>query len=127
MLRDLSGKTLYARVRMTSPAVADHGYDFNVVAQDFIDDDDDSNDWKWFATCYNGSGNCADNPSGETYTMGTWVALALPMLADLAPDEFAFDSVRKLAFEIGTKYWAEGEPFSYDDAPAAFEVDYVAW
>jgi hypothetical protein len=127
MLYDLAGKTLYLRVRLSSASANGHGYDFNVVAQDFIDDDDDSNDWKWFSTCYNGSGSCPDNPSGETYSTDTWVQVVLPMREDLAPDEFAFDRVRKFAIEIGTKHWAEGEPFNYDEAPTTFEIDYVAW
>ncbi len=29
-----------------------------------------------------------------------------PIRQALAPDEFAFDSVRKFAIEIGTKHWA---------------------
>jgi len=127
MLRDLSGKTLYARVRMTSDWVDGDGYDFDLIAQDYIADADDSNDWKWFSTCYNGSGACPENPSGETWAPPDWVPLVLPMQADLAPEGFAFDGVRKFAIQIATKHWADGEPFTYDSAPTSFEIDYVAW
>lgn len=127
MLRDLSGKTLYARVRMTSDWVDGDGYDFDLIAQDYIVDADDGNDWKWFSTCYNGSGDCPENPSGETWAPPDWVPLVLPMEADLAPDGFAFDGVRKFAIQIATKHWADGEPFTYDSAPTSFEIDYVAW
>jgi len=127
MLRDLSGKTLYARVRMTSDWIDGDGYDFDLIAQDYIVDDDDGNDWKWFSTCYNGSGACPDNPSGETWAPPDWVPLVLPMEADLAPAGFAFDGVRKFAIQIATKHWADGEPFTYDSAPTGFDIDYVAW
>jgi hypothetical protein len=127
MLRDLTGKVLYARVQMTSEWVDGHGYDFDLIAQDFVVDGDDSNDWKWFATCWNGNGDCPDNPSGEAFAPGSWVPLTLPMSADIAPAEFAFDGVRKFAIQIATKHWADGEPFSYDSAPTTFEIDYVAW
>lgn len=128
MLRDLRGKTLYARVRMTSSWVAGaaNGYDFNLIVQDYVVDDA-SNDWRSFSTCDNRSGNCPDSASGETFSDAGWIPLALPMRAELAPDDFAFDSVRGLTIEIRTKHWPDGEPFSYDSVPASFEVDYVAW
>jgi hypothetical protein len=127
MLRDLTGKTIYARIRMISAAVEGHGYDFNVIAQDFIPDSDDTNDWKWFSTCYNGEGDCPNNPTGEAFGPDAWVPLQLPMRAALAPEGFAFDSVRKFAIEIATKHWADGEPFNYESGPTTFEIDYFVW
>ena len=58
---------------------------------------------------------------------GVLSPVVTPFKADLAPDGFAFDGVRKFAIQIATKHWADGEPFTYDSAPTSFEIDYVAW
>lgn len=125
MLRDLAGRTLVVQARLTSEQVGSNGYDLNIFAQDYTNDNDDTNDWHWFATCWNGNVACAETPSADLYAPGQgWQTAFLTM--DAAPAEFVTSGVIKLGIEIATKQYA-GPTFTYDAGPTTFEINAFVW
>ncbi len=125
-LWDLSGKTVVASIRMTSPQVGNNGYDIDLGLSDF----GDGSDWTYSGTCWAGDSACpaarhntelwADDPN--------WSLLSLP--ADADDTDFDSSGIRKFALQIATKYWTDDEnppTFDYDSAPVTFEVGMYVW